>query len=284
MSATAHTVTWPIPDPHAIVLAGDWHGNTTAARDAITVAERLNAPVVLQLGDFGLWPGSSGQRYLTRLNSYAKKHQVLVAWIDGNHEDFTQLNETPVDSNGLQWQDTHIAHIPRGSHWTWHGHRFAGLGGATSLDRPDRTPGKTWWPQEAVTDRDLDTLEAGGHCDVLLTHDSPTGVHIPGIDQRNYSAALASGWTLPELERAWDHRDRIRQAIDTVRPLHLWHGHYHLRYTSTLTLNDGHTVTANGLSWDGDARDKRLSIGRITPDHLDFHTPQQALNDAVAHC
>lgn len=129
-------VNWPLSQPDRVLIAGDWHGNTRAAQVALETAATLRAPLVLQLGDFGLWPGHEGEHYLTELEAHAENLNILIAWVDGNHEDFTQLNATPISDDGLQWQRPHIAHLPRGSRWTWHGIRFAALGGATSLDRP----------------------------------------------------------------------------------------------------------------------------------------------------
>lgn len=258
--STIPTVTWPFPEPDRIVIAGDWHGNARAAAIALDAAVAVGAPVIVQLGDFGLWPGYEGARYLTELNTLASDLGVLIAWVDGNHEDFTQLAATPVSEDGLQWQDSHIAHVPRGARWTWHGIRFAALGGATSLDRARRKLGTSWWIEESVNDNDLAVLAAGGDCDVLLTHDCPAGVDIPGIGHRDIAAAVRSGWPLAELERAWDHRDRMLEAVRSVRPTHLWHGHYHLRYSAAATLHDRGDTQVEGLSWDGEALTQRIAV------------------------
>lgn len=280
MDLTAPQVTWPFPDPDVVVLAGDWHGNTRAAVSTLEVAKRLRAPLVLQLGDFGLWPGDEGAHYLSELDGAAAELGMLVAWVDGNHEDFTQLNQIPCSPDGLQWVAPRIARIPRGSRWTWHGVRFAALGGATSLDRPHRTPGKSWWPEESVNDQDLALLAAGGDCDVLLTHDCPTGVPIPGIEHRNYSAGQSSGWPIVELERAWEHRDRIREAVHASRPSYLWHGHYHLRYSAVAELHDRGLTHVEGLSWDGDALEKRAVVAVLSPQAVRVLNIYQALAEA----
>ena len=259
------TISWPVDEPDRIVLAGDWHGNARAAAIALDAASAVGAPLVLQLGDFGLWPGHEGAHYLAELNAVARELGILIAWIDGNHEDFTQLTHTPVSGDGLQWQGTHIAHLPRGSRWTWHDIRFAALGGATSLDRARRKLGTSWWVEESVNDDDLALLAAGGDCDVLLTHDCPAGVLIPGIAHRDYGAAVTSGWPISELERAWDHRDRLLEAVRATRPSHLWHGHYHLRHSATVSLHDHGDTHVEGLSWDGDALAQRIAVVDLTP-------------------
>ena len=56
------------PPPQRILVAGDWHGDQAWALNVIKrVPELLAAErtrLVLQLGDFGIWPGRDGQRYL----------------------------------------------------------------------------------------------------------------------------------------------------------------------------------------------------------------------------
>jgi hypothetical protein len=56
------------PPPQRILVAGDWHGDQAWALNVIKrVPELLTAErtrLVLQLGDFGIWAGQDGQRYL----------------------------------------------------------------------------------------------------------------------------------------------------------------------------------------------------------------------------
>jgi hypothetical protein len=57
--------------PARIGIAGDWHGNAAwAVRTIGKISVRLprHGPrIILQLGDFGIWPGSDGSEYLARL-------------------------------------------------------------------------------------------------------------------------------------------------------------------------------------------------------------------------
>jgi Icc-related predicted phosphoesterase len=276
-STIAHRVSWPLPDPERILVAGDWHGNARAAAIVIDAAAHLDIPVIVQLGDFGLWPGQEGARYLSELEACASEAGVLIAWVDGNHEDFTQLAAIPVESDGLQWNSPHVVHIPRGSRWSWRKVRFAALGGATSLDRLQRTPGKSWWMEESVNDNDLAVLAAGGNCDVLLTHDCPTGVNIPGVKHRDYGAAVHSGWPLGELEIAWDHRDRLLEAVRSVKPRHLWHGHFHVRHSQVVALHDAAPTRVEGLSWDGDALSTRVLVAQLSQGNVKVSDLQRAL-------
>ena len=53
------------PPPKRILVAGDWHGDQAWALNVIKRVPQLLAAertrLVLQLGDFGIWPGPGGR-------------------------------------------------------------------------------------------------------------------------------------------------------------------------------------------------------------------------------
>lgn len=235
-------------NPGRLLLAGDWHGDSVWARRVIR-----RAPVgadgrrlVVQLGDFGVWPGGSGKRYLDAVAVALAEAEVVCLFLDGNHEDFPQLSRLPIRGDGLREVRPRLFHVPRGARWTWSGVRFLALGGATSLDRPWRTAGRDWWPEEEITRDDIDRAVGGGRCDVMLTHDAPAGVDVPGLPP-------ASTWDPGEIERADRHRDLLREVVESVQPAWLFHGHFHSRYDGTLRLSNGHQLSVVGLAneWTG---------------------------------
>lgn len=249
MTGTATRATGnPLTDPGRLLLAGDWHGDAAWARRVIR-----SAPVgadgrrrIIQLGDFGVWPGRTGVRYLDAVAEALAQADAVCLFLDGNHEDFAQLAHCPIRRDGLRGVRPRLFHLPRGTRWTWHGLRFLALGGATSLDRPWRTPGVDWWPDEELTSADLDRAISGGGCDVMLTHDAPTGVDVPGLPP-------VSTWEPTEVERAARHRDLLRKVVDAVQPRWLFHGHFHSRYDAELQTSGGGMVAVTGLAneWTG---------------------------------
>lgn len=258
-------VSWPFPDPPRVAYVGDTHGNGWSMRRAICHAAEHDTRLIIQLGDFGIWPGTDGQKYLRKVTEVAERNDVTVAFIDGNHEDFPQLYSHPVSDDGLRWVTDRIVHIPRASRWEWHGQQYAALGGAVSVDKKGRKEGKTWWAEEAVTDDNLADLAAGGPCDILFTHDAPTGVDIPGIQHRVPPPQIPTWIDLADLEAAWNHRDRILEAVRTVEPHTLWHGHYHVRYSDTVHLHGmPHPLRIEGMSWDGDRLPAHVHIEALT--------------------
>jgi hypothetical protein len=233
-------ITHPLTEsPSRIVMAGDWHGDLDHARAVIGWAGREGAQGVVQLGDFGVWHGQDGRRYLDGVAGTLAMFGLWLTFVDGNHENFEVLNALPFDDHGARPVRPGLWHLPRGLRWTWHGRTWLALGGATSLDRPARRPGVSWWPEEAITFAEAAAAFAGGPADVMLTHDCPAGVTVPNIPPD-------SVWPAAELARANAHRALLRQVVDEVRPSSLWHGHFHSAYSTALT-GAGYVCEVRGL-------------------------------------
>lgn len=245
--------------PALIALLGDTHGELTAVRRAADKAMG-HTSLIVQLGDFGFWPGADGAAFLDKATRWLDRRDMTLCWIDGNHDWHDRLDELPIDPDtGLRQITDHIWHLPRGYRWDWNGTTWLALGGAVSVDQDHRTPGRSWWTQEAVTDDDVDRARAAP-ADVQLTHDVPVGV--PTIDW----AAMQSTslWPRRVLHEAHVNRERLRTVTDHVRPDHLWHGHWHHRYRDRLTLEDGHTVQIEGLAHDGAPWHENLALADTT--------------------
>lgn len=249
----------PLAEPHRIAFAGDWHENGAWAAQAIRHAQDQHADVIVQLGDFGY---SYSRRFLDQVTTAAGDTPVL--FVDGNHECFPKLLAYPVGPNGLRQVTDRIWHLPRGFRWQWAGTRFLALGGAYSVDRPYRVPGVSWWPRETIGRADTARAGQGGPVDVLISHDCPAGVTIPGIDDR----ATPPPFLPLEILLANEHRRVLRDAIDPAAPVAIWHGHYHLRHQTVADLGYG-PVTVNGLDCDGSRLETNLTV-------VDVHDlPQQ---------
>lgn len=248
--------------PEAIIaLAGDWHGNVAHAEHSIYTAANSGASVLIQLGDFGVWPGSKGQHYLDAVSTAARTAGLDVYFLDGNHEDFDQLYAVDIDEiTGLRNMRPGVIHLPRGSRWEWEGLRFCALGGATSLDRGARQVGLSWWPQEAITATQAATVVDEGTTDVLLTHDCPEGVTIPGIDR----LSSLRRWPETELRAAWGHRELLAEIVSALTPTHIFHGHFHQDYETTCVLHTAGVTAVRGLADDTAGLDSSLLMVRLS--------------------
>lgn len=229
-------------EPGRIVVAGDWHGDAGWARMVIRHAAELLAgeqqPVVLQLGDFGVWPGVLGAEYLQAVRRECTNRNVRLLFIDGNHEDFTQIGALRLR------EDQAVSWLPRGYRWEWHGRTWLAMGGGVSLDKGIREEGRSWWPEEEITTAQEVAAVCGGRADVMVTHDCPAGV-------THSFAPPPPFWNLRDLARNDAHRERLQRITGSLKPSFLMHGHLHRGYQRFTDFGYG-PVQVTGLSRDGD--------------------------------
>lgn len=207
-----------------ICVVGDLHGNTLRAKKAIQFAAEKGCSAVIQLGDFGLWPGPKGKRYLETVFDTTAECKMRFLWIAGNHENWDEIDKWKAE---WTWPLTHehphvmseyVSYVPDGARFRLDGIRYGALGGAYSVDKSLRTPFISWWPQEEPTMEDVDRL-GEAPLDVLLTHDAPAKPEGGGMiltDRREREAGNA--------------RHLIRLALENTCPRTLFHGHWHYRY------------------------------------------------------
>lgn len=219
-------------------VAGDWHGDTYFAHQALAAFAQAGVTEVLQLGDFGLWPGKSGAKYLYKLNKYLTDYGQTLYVTLGNHEDYTQVHEMiPVPRvEGFVYNPLYpnIYFAERGARWVWNGVSFVSLGGANSIDFTGRVEWVSWWREEQITLGDVYRTVEGGHAQVMLAHDCPAGVNLFGT-HRSENA----GWSPTQLRYAQESRMMMRVAVDSVKPDMFFHGHYHHYLDVVSELNDG---------------------------------------------
>lgn len=220
----------PWPDSPDIVMAvGDWHGNLPWAKLIFQHAYKSGADVIVHVGDFGMWVDCwSTERYLQGVEQEAQEWGIPLLWVDGNHEDFSRRHEFNSPDRPM------TTHLGRGERWTWWGKRFMALGGAFSVDRFARSENVGWWAEEELSFEEIEyaTRHDGIPVDVVIAHDCPTGVFIPGIGA-DAATQTRGEWPDHMLHGALKHRDKVRDVWDALRPS-LWiNGHYHRRYEAS---------------------------------------------------
>lgn len=243
-----------------IILLGDVHGVLFQAKNAIGLAIASGSNTILQLGDFGIWPGDAGAGFRKKLNHELKKARVHLYFVDGNHEDFTQLYAFAKNPDGTGKVGSNITHLPRGFRWNWHGVSFLAMGGAHSVDRQSRTEGRSWWREETITQADFERAVSVDepHADVMVCHDSPTDAPNPIVDNQEG----AEYWPPEELVRAAGNRLALQSVVDVVQPYCLWHGHYHRLMTGTFETG-GHPCRVLGLD-EGGRPDRAMAQVNLT--------------------
>lgn len=225
-----------------VAVAGDWHANTRWAVHAIREMTRRpgTAPeIVLHAGDLGVWPDRA--EYLRLLDQALADNGMELWFVDGNHEDHRLLARSRATVE-TPWLTPRIRWLERGWRWNWHGRTWLALGGAVSVDKDYRTEGAGWFPEEEITAEQESAVIAGGHADVLLSHDAPSRVRLPlGVPP--------AGW-LSQIPRAEAHREKLQRICRAVRPRWIFHGHYHLPRRATQELGWG-PCTVTSLDMDG---------------------------------
>ena len=253
--------------PQRICVTGDWHGSVTAAEAALRWAKAHGADVVLQVGDYGFGMDHGTQHdgsFARRVPAVAAELALPLLWLPGNHENWGALSQIRSDQ-GLSDTDPWIltdwwAQLPNGYRLPWGTSGWLVLAGATSVDRPWRHLGWSWWPEEVqltpAVVRRLVAAHAEVPVGVVVAHDAfwtapsgsrrrPTGVlaerlhwRLPMAERLRRVPVMCTEDTLREADR---HARQVRQVCDKVLAGGgvFIHGHMHLRYTD---LHNGWTV------------------------------------------
>lgn len=228
-------------DPARVLIAGDTHGDIDWLGWLAKTAAANHCDGILQLGDLGMWTDrhiytylgqlAPNERWMTELANRCTRHGIWLRYIDGNHDNHPGYRKRyradpatgirTIRPGIIDWAD-------RGAIWTWHGIRFAALGGSISLDRSLRDEGRNQWTRtEPTTRRQLGTLTRrlnGQPVDILITHDAPIlppGIHpIPETD-RDPTLHIDTARNV----------EIINEAVQQLQPKLVIHGHYHLRWT-----------------------------------------------------
>ena len=211
----------PFGDADRIGLIGDTHGELRFASAALRQLAERGVMCSVVAGDFGfVWGGDRVD--LDSLSTLASELGHTLLFVDGNHEDFITLLGYEVGSDGVRWVAPSIGHLPRGSRFEVAGVRVAAMGGANSIDRWQRRPGYSWWPEESITEADLERL-GSDPVDVLIGHDAPDPLSALDV----YLMMTKSGWSIGALAYASEGRRQFTRAFKAVRPRLYVGGHYH---------------------------------------------------------
>jgi hypothetical protein len=210
-------------EPTLICAVGDVHGHIDAMYRIVDELEReLDRVVdlVLQVGDFGIWPdpqrldeatrrhGGAGDfpRWLAE-HRHAPRPTIFIA---GNHEDFGYLLES-----GPGELLPGLCFLPWAAVTQFKGLRIGGLGGCYS-SRSYAMPSLDRKRRRHYCRTEVRELAAAGSLDLLVIHDAPAGRF----------SDIRSGW-----ERSWTtHAEGLTELIEATRPRLCLHGHLHGRF------------------------------------------------------
>ena len=195
-----------------VLIVGDTHCDTGFAIEVTKAARAADVQAIIQLGDFCLRIDDS---FLTPWQNWLWEDEDRhMFWLDGNHDNFTYIEDVimdgevpdvPVESFGERFW-----YCPRGSVTRLGNTTVQFIGGAYSIDKARRTPGLDWWPQEMLTDADVDfAIENSYQVDVICSHDCPNTTWFGDkLKDGHYKGDSASAL----------NRNRLSHIVHTVSP------------------------------------------------------------------
>jgi hypothetical protein len=230
--------------PIKILVLGDIHGTYKALEKAVSDSKHWDYSKIVQVGDFGLWDHTlNGVKFLDEANALLSHHGRKIYAIGGNHENWNNWNHyidnAPVErESGFVHVRSHILLAPRTHRWRWGKNSFYAVAGAASVDKDIRLDdmraggSDCWWPQEQITDAEIDGI-AELPVDFMFTHDcsnyTPFGFNlIPDFDSQI-------------------HRQRIDKALRKLTPKMHFHGHMHKKYDWVNRTGDDKWTHTYGL-------------------------------------
>ena len=182
------------------LILGDIHGDWFAADKVIHYATNAHKDIthIIQVGDFGYgFPGT---------NPWEPKTSLPIHWLRGNHDNIELLNAEEFDwgPNLIYQKDNSLLTID--------GYNLLFMGGATSIDKAYRTPGRSWWPEETVNMAAVRAaIERPEKIDCVFSHD--TCHDFKYIEH-----------TLPD---GVGDRQALQVLHDYLKPKFWFHGHWH---------------------------------------------------------
>lgn len=226
-----------LPDQR-VAVCGDWHGNVGWVRTLARVLPTLAPDVttLFQLGDWWLDPVATDELF-----AYTSIERIYVTL--GNHEPWDQITPlldahpgAAIRVSTLTWL------LPRPARLSIDERSILSLGGATSVDRESRKEGLTWWPDEAITDTQVEAAIAGGPADLMLTHESPADTPVRPV--REILRTNPHRFPTTALADSAASRARVSEVWDAVHPELLAHGHMHVAAGGK--TEDGRRVASMG--------------------------------------
>jgi len=220
----------------AILFSGDFHANAKNEIEYISetallkkykedLYKKINYHIIL--GDAGfLWPGNEKPE-ISNLYELAKRPFPLL-YVVGNHDPVLGRSDLPEVDIGIGEKVVQVnkekpftAYLKRGKIYNIENHKFLVLGGALSIDKAYRTPGRSWWEQEywSVEEKTaiINLVEKENVFDYVLAHTGPSRINraINNVD-------------IAFIPKSKDEVSALNEAIDEKITCKRWFcGHWH---------------------------------------------------------
>ena len=158
---------------------GDTHGEKRFMSDFLDSNEKY----CIQLGDFGFIFKYNDYKWNHFINDFQKKYpDKTIFTVLGNHENFDSIEKMPqVIKFGARCRKIrdNIFAVERGEILQLEGKNILCVGGADSTDKQWRKSGVSWWPQESISDDQVERAIENGlsdkyeSIDIIASHAMP---------------------------------------------------------------------------------------------------------------
>lgn len=218
-------------------LLGDIHGDFNEIAYFAQKNTEKEPTTLIQVGDFGAGFHRDFLLDMEHLNNTLAEFNITLYAIRGNHDDPKFFDGTH------NW--TNIKLLPDYTVMVIEGKRILFIGGATSIDRLQRTPDKTWWDGE-VFNLDVDKLSEYENIDVVVTHTAPRFAFPIGFNSLVMSFAAYDSKLINDLT---NERNALAVAYDTLKQknkIKKWfYGHFHSTETTYYEDTNFHLLGIN---------------------------------------
>ena len=170
-----------------LYVTGDTHGEIGRFiyRDSAINRVLNKNDILIITGDFGfVFEGDATEKTERKILA---ELPYIIAFVDGNHENFALLNNYPVEIwNGGKVHviernrggDPKVIHLMRGQVFSIEGKKIFTFGGGNSIDKGFRLLYRSWWPEEMPSENDYKEaiLNLNKHdykVDYIITHAAP---------------------------------------------------------------------------------------------------------------
>ncbi len=206
-----------------LLIIGDVHGQFQVINEQIMHAEThcgCHVDAVIVLGDMGIFVDTLRRFFVDAKQRFMRP----VYFVDGNHEEFSCFESlTEEYREFFTW-------LPRGRVTEIFGRRFLSLGGACYMDALNSPCGSE------ILDHDIDLClrNPSDTVDMIVTHDCPAGIGVPGTPGFEF-------YGTPGFARS-------QELVAHFRPCRWFFGHHHRWFHASIAGTDFHGLPE---SWKG---------------------------------
>lgn len=225
---------YAVTAPSLIGFAGDMHGKMSVFEHVVSMLLNRGVTTIIQVGDFWLYDDARMLKKLDRVIDRVcppglDKSTIRFIFIDGNHEDYRVIKP----SGDPVAMSKYVTYMPRGTVMTHNDTRIVFFGGASSTDTGHREEGKSWWPDENITeDQFTRALGLREHGDILVTHDTDTETFSRLCETSSH--ARSKNIDDPAGDKNRGYISRVKDASPVS--LHV-HGHHHTAARNGTTVS-----------------------------------------------